>query len=82
MSEDKKSQGASAIATIRKFHPFAFLLLFGLMFLANYTLNSNMPLLEKITLSGLSFCLFWVLTIFEFYRIDKQEESKMRVFEN
>ena len=70
--ENKESLGSESIATIKKFHPFAFILMFALMFFANYTLNSGLNLEKKVVIYALALGLFFVALISEFWSISSK----------
>ena len=74
--ENKDESFISSLGLIRKFHPAAFLLIFGLMFLTSQIWNSNLPLTEKIAPLGMSFSLYLIATFFEFYRVSKEKEMR------
>ena len=76
MSEEKDESFISSLGLIRKFHPAAFLLMFGFMFLTSQIWNSNLALTEKIAPLALSFSLYLIAAFFEFYRVSKEQEIR------
>ena len=78
MSEEKDESFISSLGLIRKFHPVAFALIFGFMFLASQIWNSNLTLTEKIVPLIMSVSLYFMALAFEFYRVSKEREMKER----
>ena len=77
MSEEKKDESfISTLRLIRKVHPVAFALIFGFMILTSQIWNSNLPLTEKIVPLVLSFSLYLIASLFEFYRVSKEQEMR------
>ncbi|MHC3130309.1 MAG: hypothetical protein IBV52_09570 [Candidatus Bathyarchaeota archaeon] len=76
MSEEKDESFISSLGLIRKFHPVAFALMFGFMFLTSQIWNSSLPLTEKIAPLALSFSLYLIAAFFEFYRVSKEQEIR------
>jgi len=64
------------LSQVRNFHPVAFALVFGFMFLTSQIWSSNLPLTEKIAPLVMSFVLYLIAAFFEFYRVDKEKELK------
>ena len=73
---EEKTSWIESLSTIRKFHPVAFLLMFGFMFLTSQIWNSSLPLTEKIVPLAMSFSLYLIAAFFEFYRVSKEQELK------
>ena len=73
---DKKESWLDAVANIRKFHPFAFLVCFVGVYIFMLTFQSNTPFSEKITLLFLSGTLYVIATFFEVYRIQKKQSEE------
>lgn len=78
MTEHKQSTGEEAISNLRKFHPVAFILAFGSMFLATYTLKSASPLEEKIIPFVLLLLISLAIVIYEVIRLNLLAEEKER----
>ena len=77
---DQKESWFDALTTLRNFHPLAFALAFGVMYLFTQILNSNMPLPEKASFLIISGTIYVIAIFFEFYRIGKQQEQKERLW--
>jgi len=81
MSEEKQDESfISSLGLIRKFHPVAFALIFGFMILTSQIWNSNLPLTEKIVPLAMSFVLYLIASLFEFYRVSKEQEMREKGF--
>ena len=76
MSEKKDERIFSALSQVRKFHPVAFALIFGFMFLATQIWNSNLTLTEKIVPLVMSVSLYFMALAFEFHRVSKERELR------
>jgi len=77
MSEEKKDESfISSLGLIKKFHPVAVALVFVFMFLTSQIWSSNLPLTEKIVPLVMSFSLYLIASLFEFYRVSKEQEMR------
>jgi len=76
MSEENKESFISTLGLIRKVHPVAFALIFGFLILTSQIWNSNLPLAEKIVPLVMSFSLYLIASLFEFYRVSKEQEMR------
>lgn len=72
----KKISWEQAFAQFRQVHPVAFLIAFGSMFVANYTLQLNLPFEEKVIPFLLALLISLVTIFYEVFRINKQVEEK------
>ena len=70
----------SSLGYVRKLHPVALLLAYGLMWMFSHVFNSDLPLTEKIVPSALLFSLYLIGLLFEFQRISKEQENNEKVF--
>jgi len=76
MTEENKESFISTLGLIRKVHPVAFALIFAFMILTSQIWNSNLPLTEKIVPLAMSFSLYLIASLFEFYRVSKEQEMR------
>lgn len=76
MSEEKDESFISSLGLIRKIHPIALLLIFGLMFLLSQIWNSNLTLEKKIVPLAMVSSLYLIAAMFEFNRVSKEQELK------
>jgi len=76
----KKVSWEQALGQFRQVHPVAFLIAFGSMFVANYTLQLSIPFEEKIIPFLLALLISIVIIYYEVYRINKQAEEKERIW--
>ena len=83
MTEEKKDESwFDALATLRKFNPVAFALVFALMYFFTQVLHSNTPLPEKLSFLFISGTIYVIAIYFEFYRIGKEREPKEKALTN
>lgn len=73
---DKKESWFDVIPSIRDFNPLAFLVCFVGIYVFISTLQSNMPLSEKLTLLFLSGTIYVITVFFEVYRIQRNQSEQ------
>ena len=80
LGERKKASWEQVLTQFRQIHPVAFLIAFGSMYVAYYTIQLNMPFEEKIIPFLLALLISLVTIYYEVYRINKQAEEKERIW--
>jgi len=61
-----------AFIIMKKFHPFALLITFGIFFLVMLNLNSNVPLSEKFVFIALAGAIYISIIMFESWRMNQK----------
>jgi hypothetical protein len=61
-----------AFMILKKFHPFALLITFGIFFVVILNINSNVPLSEKIVFLALAGAIYTTVIMFESWRMNQK----------
>jgi hypothetical protein len=78
MSE--KTTWGDALSDLKKFNPFVLFLLFGLIYVSGFILNSALPLDQKAIPYVLSVALVFITVTFEIYRIEREKELQNQIW--